>query len=182
MELWNTPAGFDEPLKALSACHRRIEKQLTTLSRLQKHLTRHVCDDEAIAAAAGILRYFLEAAPNHHADEEIDLIPRVLRAAQATADHALAFELVSHLLVEHRDMELLWGRVREALEKLKAGEIGVLDLDLCKSFARDYATHIDREDKQLFPLAARVLAPRELEELGNAMAERRGLPLPFPGD
>ena len=180
MELWNTPAGFDEPLTALSACHRRIEKQLATLSRLQKHLTRHVCDDEAVTAAGGILRYFLEAAPNHHADEESDLFPRVLRAAQATADHARAFELVSRLLVEHRDMEALWERLREALASLTPGEIGKLDLDLCKDFAREYAGHIDREDNQLLPLATRVLKPDELEALGNAMAKRRGLPLPFP--
>ena len=179
MELWNTPAGFDEPLEALSACHRRIEKQLATLARLQKHLSRHVCDDQAIAAAAGILRYFLDAAPNHHADEEFDLFPRLLRAAQATADHALAFELVSHLLVEHRDMEMLWGGVREALEKLKPGEPGILDLELCKNFARDYASHIDREDNQLLPLAARILKTNDLEALGNAMAKRRGLALPF---
>ncbi len=182
MELWNTPAGFDEPLAALSACHRRIEKQLATLIRLQKHLTRHVCDDEAIAAAAGILRYFLEAAPNHHADEEADLFPRVLRAAQATADHAHAYELVSHLLVEHRDMAILWSRVREALEKLKPGEAGNLDMELCKTLTRDYASHIEREDSQLLPLAARILAPGELEAVGNAMARRRGLPLPFPGE
>jgi uncharacterized protein involved in response to NO len=30
MNLWDTPAGFDEPLAALSACHRRIEKQMAT--------------------------------------------------------------------------------------------------------------------------------------------------------
>jgi hemerythrin-like domain-containing protein len=181
MELWNTPAGFDEPLEALSACHRRIEKQLATLSQLQKHLTRHVCDDEAITSANGILRYFREAAPNHHADEESDLFPRLLRAAQATADHALAFELVSHLLVEHRDMELCWSRVREELEKLRPGEIGRIDFELCKDFTRDYASHIDREDNRLLPLARRVLTLKELEALGNAMAKRRGLDLPFPG-
>ena len=182
MELWNTPAGFDEPLAALSACHRRIEKQLATLSRLQKHLTRHACDGEAITAAAGILRYFLDAAPNHHADEEADLFPRLLRTAQATADRAQAYELVSHLLVEHRDMEMLWERIREDLEKLKPGEMGILDPHICKNFARDYASHIDREDKLLLPLAAKVLKASDLEALGNAMATRRGLPLPFPGD
>lgn len=180
MELWDTLAGFDEPLAALGACHRRIEKQLETLSRLQKYLTRNVCDNEAIAAAAGILRYFAEAAPNHHADEESDLFPRLLRAAQATADHALAFELVSYLLVEHRDMEVLWTRVREELESLKAAQIGSLDLELCKEFTRKYASHIDREDTRLLPLAARVLKTNELEELGNSMARRRGIPVPFP--
>ncbi|MEO8104511.1 MAG: hemerythrin domain-containing protein [Betaproteobacteria bacterium] len=179
MELWDTPAGFDEPLAALSACHRRIEKQLATLTRLQKHLALHVCDHDALTAAAGILRYFREAAPNHHADEETDLFPRVLRAAQATADHARAFELVSRLLVEHRDMERHWDRVREGLEALKQDEIGSLELDLCRDFARAYASHIEREDKLLLPLAGRVLATEALQAVGNAMARRRGLPTPF---
>ena len=182
MEIWNTPAGFDEPLAALSACHRRIEKQLATLSRLQKYLTEHICDNDAIAAAAGILRYFIEAAPHHHGDEESDLFPRVLRAAHATSDHAQAFELVSRLLVEHREMETLWGCVRDKLEELKLGEIGSVDAILCGNFIREYACHIEREDGQLLPLAARVLNADELEALGNAMAWRRGLPLPFPVD
>jgi hemerythrin-like domain-containing protein len=64
---------------------------------------------------------------------------------------------------------------------LRPGEIGRIDFELCKDFTRDYASHIDREDNRLLPLARRVLTLKELEALGNAMAKRRGLDLPFPG-
>src|SRR5512137_386080 len=70
--------GYDDPLGMLAACHRRIERQLGTLERLQRHLPVHGCDADARAAAAGILRYFDNAAPHHHADEEDSVFPRLL--------------------------------------------------------------------------------------------------------
>ena len=178
MNLWDTPAGFDDPLAALSACHRRIEKQMATLARLQKHVVMSGYDDDARLATAAILRYFVDAAPHHHADEEEDLFPKVLRAAELYADRALAFDLVSHLLVDHRNMEAAWARVRAALEALQSGAKAELDSQVCEDFARSYTGHIEREDKQLFPLAARLLSNAELEALGTAMARRRGLPPP----
>ena len=41
--LLSDPAApsFDDPLGMLSACHRRIERQLATLARLQRHLPEH---------------------------------------------------------------------------------------------------------------------------------------------
>ena len=181
MNLWDTPAGFDEPLDALSACHRRIEKQMATLTRLQSHIARSGFDDEARVAVAAILRYFINAAPHHHADEEVDLFPKLLRAAEALSDRARAFELVSHLLVDHREMETSWALVREALEGLQSGEKTGLDSQLCYEFVRIYSSHIEREDHQLFPLAARLFSKADLETLGIAMARRRGLPPPVFG-
>ena len=70
--------GFDDPLGMLAACHRRIERELATLERLQRHLPEHGCDDDARAAAGAILKYFDGAAPNHDADEEQSLFPRLL--------------------------------------------------------------------------------------------------------
>jgi hypothetical protein len=39
-----------------------------------------------------------------------------------------------------------------------------------------YARHILLEDSELFPLAARVLEPAQLAQVGAEMAQRRGLP------
>ena len=178
MNLRETPAGFDKPLAALSSCHRRIEKQMATLARLQKHVANCGFDHEARTAAAGILRYFIEAVPYHHADEEADLFPKVLRAAEASADRACAFELVAHLLVDHRNMEEVWEKLRKALLALESGEKTELDSQLCEDFARIHSSHIEREDRQLFPLAGRLLGKADLVSLGNAMAQRRGLPPP----
>ena len=178
MNLWDTAAGFDEPIAALSACHRRIEKQMETLARLQQHVASCGFDNDARIATAAILRYFIEAAPNHHADEEIDLFPKVLRAAEASLDRARAYELIAHLLVDHRNMDAAWEQLREALQALVSGEKPDLDTQLCKEFALVYSSHIEREEEQLFPLAARLLDKADLEALGKAMAQRRGLPPP----
>jgi pyridoxamine 5'-phosphate oxidase len=176
MTLWDPPVGFDQPLAALRACHRRIEKQLATLTSLQRHVAKSGCDAEARAAAEAILKYFMEAAPKHHADEEADLFPRVLRAAEGLGNRANAFELVAHLLVEHRDMEDIWVRVQAELEALLSGEAQTLDAQLCRDFAHIYADHIGREEKQLFPLAEKLLTANDWVALGSSMALRRGLP------
>ena len=178
MNLWDTPVGFDEPLAALSACHRRIEKQMATLVRLQSHVAKNGFDDDARRAVSAILRYFIEALPHHHAVEETDLFPKVLRAAEASADRAWAFDMVSHLLVDHRDMALYWARVRASLEALQAGEKTELDLEACEDFVRIYSSHIAREDGELLPFAARLLSKEDLHALGCAMARRRGLASP----
>ena len=71
--LFDPPAGFDDPLEMLLGCHRRIEKQLETLRRLRAHLDANGVDAEASAAAQAVLKYFTQAAANHHHDEEHDL-------------------------------------------------------------------------------------------------------------
>ena len=105
----------------------------------------------------------------------------MLRTAEALSDRARAFELVSHLLVDHREMEVSWAQVREALEGLQSGEKTALDGQLCNEFVRIYSSHIEREEQQLFPLAVRLFSKADLETLGIAMARRRGLPPPVFG-
>jgi hemerythrin-like domain-containing protein len=39
-----------------------------------------------------------------------------------------------------------------------------------------YTRHIALEDSELFPMAARMLNPQQLQEVGQEMAQRRGLP------
>jgi|GEM_PF-2722120 len=85
-----TAPAFDDPLGMLLACHRRIERQLATLARLQRHLPEHGCDVDARAAARGILRYFDTAAPSHHADEEVSVFPRLRGAVPGRADMLVA--------------------------------------------------------------------------------------------
>jgi polyhydroxyalkanoate synthesis regulator phasin len=40
---------------------------------------------------------------------------------------------------------------------------------------RVYSRHIGIEDREVFPAAARVLTPGQLERIGREMAERRGI-------
>ena len=73
MNLFDAPAGFDDPIGMWLGCHRRIEKQLKTLAKLPAHLADKGIDAEASTAAQSILRYFERSGPHHHEDEEIDV-------------------------------------------------------------------------------------------------------------
>ncbi len=52
----------------------------------------------------------------HVSDEEKDVFPALLAAADSPARRAQAFELVSRLLVEHRELAELWHALRVALQ------------------------------------------------------------------
>ena len=70
-------AGFDEPFEMLAACHERVQRMLRLLRRLAAHLGEHGADAQAAQAAVDVMRYFDEAAPRHHDDEELHVLPRL---------------------------------------------------------------------------------------------------------
>ena len=78
-------AGFDEPFELLAACHQRVERMLGLLQRLQPHLQAHGADRAGAEAARDLLRYFDLAAPHHHEDEELHVLP-VLAYLNATPE------------------------------------------------------------------------------------------------
>ncbi|MDQ2926714.1 MAG: hemerythrin domain-containing protein [Pseudomonadota bacterium] len=167
-------AGFEVPLEMLSACHFRIERQCETLRRLLPHLADHGADDEARAAAAGVVRYFDTSAMDHHADEEEELFPALIES-MAGSDPVCIREMTSSLVAEHRELEALWRRLRKSLQAVVAGEGVTLDADTVQAFASLYARHIEREEKELLPMAGRLLGDEELGRIGRAMRERRGI-------
>ena len=167
-------AGFEVPLEMLSACHARIEQQCSTLRRLQSHLPGHGADDQARAAAAGVMRYFDLAASQHHEDEERDLFPALLES-MAGSDPVCLRELTASLAAEHQELEAAWRRMRAVLERVAAGEAVTLSPEQVDAFVDLYARHIEREEQELLPMAARLLGDDELDRIGRAMRERRGI-------
>ena len=167
-------AGFEVPLEMLSACHGRIEQQCATLRRLQAHLGAHGADDQARAAAAAVMRYFDLAARQHHEDEERDLFPALLES-MAGSDPVCLRELTAQLTAEHRELEAAWRRMRAVLERVEAGAAAALSAEDVEAFAAVYARHIEREEQELLPMAARLLGDDELGRIGRAMRERRGI-------
>ena len=162
--------SFDDPLGMISACHRRIEAQLATLARLQAHLPEHGSDDDARAAARAILKYFDNAAPNHHADEERSLFPRLLALRPPGIDG-----LLETLHGEHAALADGWTRLRLPLLGIADGADAVLSTADVAAVTAAYATHISREDGLLIPLAQRTLDPAALAAIGREMADRRGV-------
>jgi iron-sulfur cluster repair protein YtfE (RIC family) len=167
-------AGFEVPLEMLSACHHRIEQQCATLRRLVEHLGAHGADADARIAAQGVLRYFDTSALHHHADEEEDLFPALLES-MAGSDAVCLRELTQALTAEHRELEARWRRLRVALEQVARGEDAQLSQADVDAFVDRYAAHLEREERELLPMAGRLLADEDLARVGRAMRERRGI-------
>ncbi len=176
---FSTPAaGFDQPLELWSACHDRVRRMVGLLQRLDEHLHKSGVDDSARVTATSIRRYFDEAAPRHHEDEEIDLFPLVRRRAAEKADAAESERLaqvIAALESDHAELHAMWSALRQALAQIEAGRPGPLDGALVALFAGRFLDHAEREDTQVAPAFRRLLTKADLAAVGQAMAKRRGV-------
>ncbi|MGE0494368.1 MAG: hemerythrin domain-containing protein [Vulcanimicrobiota bacterium] len=165
---------FEQPLGLLSDCHRRIEHFLGVLLKVAREAPPGETLAEPFRRALEVaLTYFREAAPRHTQDEEESLFPRLRRAGgqhpaldTLESDHQEAEAM--HYLVD--GLASLWldaGRLQLVQRALLAATLSRLE--------RLYADHIRLEDEGLFPLAAELLDPGQLAEIGREMAQRRGL-------
>lgn len=172
---FSSPAASTEaPLEMLAACHGRIERQCLTLERLAEHLPVHGCDEQARQAAVAVMRYFDTAAKDHHADEEEDLFPALLEA-MAGSDAVCIRELTDTLRSEHRQLETLWQRLRRELLAISQDQPHGFDRTLAEAFTGAYRAHAHKEDTELLPMATRLLSEEQIDRVGAAMRQRRGL-------
>ena len=176
--LFETPAGFDEPLEMLTGCHRRIEKQLETLKRLRVHLEAHGVDAEATSAAQAVLKYFDQAATNHLEDEEADLYPMIERRINDPGEASRFHALRDALEADHRALEAAWARIRKPLDGISEGLTRTLPESDVQSFVDAYAHHILAEENTLKEFVDRWLDDGDRQMLGRAMASRRGVQSP----
>lgn len=165
--------GFDDPLGVLRACHHRIAERLDLLERLPEYVQAHGADTAAQSAAQRVLNYFERAAAHHHADEEENLFPmlREARGRPGWDDRVLA--ALEQLEAEHQRLAWHWAQVQPSLVALARGKRG--PLPRIEALIQAYHAHMEVEDDVIFPLAARLLGPAELQRLGSAMQKRRGL-------
>lgn len=178
MNLFDTPAGFDDPVGMWMGCHRRIEKQLATLAKLPAHLAENGVDADASNAALAILRYFEKAAPHHHEDEDLDLFPLVESRITDGEELARFRELRARLEADHRLMAPGWAKLRKPLQGIADGISRPLDAADIASFQSIYDTHIPAEEGAIPGLVKRYCSAADLEALGRSMAARRGVAYP----
>lgn len=170
-------ASFEAPLEMLAACHQRIEQQCETLRRLLPHVAAHGADAQAQQAASAVMRYFDTAAAHHHQDEEEDLFPALIES-MAGSDAVCLRDLVSALTGQHREMERHWAALREGLQRVAAGTASGLDAARVERFVAAYAEHLRIEERELLPMATRLLDDAALDAVGRSMRRRRGIDLP----
>lgn len=168
--LLRTLPSFDNPMELLGACHdnvRRFTGQLAQLVNLQRE---NSFDENAKTLATQILRYFDQAAPHHHADEEENLFPALL----GLNDEALNAN-IKRLYQEHQQMAAAWQLLRPQLIQIQNKQAA--DLSSASTFCKLYEEHALFEDEQIYP-HAQSLQPETLQQLGLLMAERRTGPHP----
>lgn len=176
--LFDTPAGFDDPLEMLLGCHRRIEKQLETLRRLRVHVEEKGVDAEASAAAQSVLRYFGKAAADHHDDEERDLFPLLEQRIDDAGEHARFQHLRDGIEADHRILEAAWQKLRKPLEGIAEGLARSLPSADVQAFVDGYTRHILTEEHTLREFFDRWLGDDDRQALGRSMAARRGVASP----
>lgn len=176
---FRTPAaGFDQPLQMWQACHERVARMNRLLEKLVDHLDGHAIDDDAIATAASVRRYFDEAAPRHHDDEDEDLFPRLIARLKEAGDEAGAARIgsvITSLQQDHAEIGALWTDLREPLARIERGEAPRFDRPQVATFIRRYRAHIALEDAEIAPALAARLTEADRQEIGRAMAARRGV-------
>lgn len=169
-------AGFDDPLRMLSDCHRRIEWFLGSLYNVDQVAgeTLTPAERQALESALG---YFATSGVVHTQDEDESLFPRLRSCAddhpcvhavletleRLDLDHQLAHE-------EHKVVERLiqtWLRdgmlTPDSRENLKL---------VLESLRERYRGHIELEDSVVFPLARTVLSATVIETVGKEMRQR----------
>ncbi|EFF73869.1 hypothetical protein HMPREF0004_4808 [Achromobacter piechaudii ATCC 43553] len=65
-------------------------------------------------------------------------------------------------------------RCGRALSEIAAGRAAALSAEQVQEFTQAYAAHIQREEDELLPMAARLIADDALTAIGQAMKARRG--------
>lgn len=165
-------AGFEQPFEMLQACHERVHRMLALLARLREHVKAHGADAQAQQAARDVMRYFDQAAPLHHQDEELHVFPRLL----AQGDAAVA-GIVRCLQQDHRAMESGWRAAREVLARIAQGDAAASDADApaLAAFASLYGAHIEAEESIAYPAAQAILDAQALEAMSADMMRRRGV-------
>lgn len=165
-------AGPEDPLGWIEACHARIEARLSTLARLEAHHAARGADAELARAVEGIVRYFDEAAPHHHADEDLDLFPRLRRHALARGDGRVLAAL-DEAGSAHGPLEAAWDELRPGLLAIDAARGP--DRRAIEAFSSAYRAHMTLESDTILAAARRWLDAGECREIGAAMARRRGI-------
>lgn len=171
---------FRDPVGLLRACHGRVERFAGLALRIADHLESGTAPEEPVRQSASqVLRYFEDANPQHHADEEEDLIPRLHRRMEA-GDRSRLDELIRGLEREHVTLEALWRELRGLLEEIAAGR--PVSPEAYRAAAEPFHEaelgHLTRENEHLLPAAERLLTGEDLDALGTAMARRRNAPVP----
>lgn len=173
-----SPAPPDTPLDGFSRCHLGILTQLAAVAELPQLMA---AADKARHVAADTLSLFDSSVLQHHADEEKDLFPAVLRSAAPGEERERVGQMAQQLEGEHRAIEALWAQLKPAVKAVAHGRAGAgIDAEALEELTQLYLAHARFEEQHFLPLAQQILGrdSRHLAALGIAL-HMRHVPQPM---
>jgi len=155
----------------LSRSHGRMLEEMGALQRGASSILQQRALPAELAAIDTALGFFEGSGARHEADEEQSLFPRL-------RDRPELWPLLSDLVADHEHHQSLLGQLRSLRNRWP---VSGPDAGAGASFAmaanelvRAYRQHIDREDRDLLPVAAELLTRGERDSLTTEMERRRG--------
>jgi hypothetical protein len=148
------PVDPDAPLASFSHCHAGITAQLEALAGLAALVE---AAQRAREVARGTAALFRDAVVAHHADEERELFPAVLRSAAPGEERERVHQMIERLTSEHRALEALWKRLEPAVGAVAHGRLVDVDAGLAQHLVRGYLQHARFEEQHFLPLADAIL-------------------------
>lgn len=159
---------IERPLDVFSQCHSGIVSHLTALGDLPELAE---AAERARSIAVGNLELFRNAVYEHHADEEKELFPAVLRSAQPGEEAEAVAQIVEELTRQHRAVEALWKEVEPAVKAVARGVHAELDASVLHELVASYLEHAAYEEAEFLPLAHEILGRdnKHMAALGVAL-------------
>ena len=172
----STQGRLAQPLQPLTDCHRRIEHFLQVLWLVVIPTHEKDVTPEQAWALTWALQYFREAAPRHTEDEEKSLFPRLRVSAALEATEVC--EMLDALEADHAHMQELQHQMDDAgLQWLRSGHATRFQRTQMYVWLEElhelYQRHIDLEEIEIVPLAARTLNAGQIRSIANEIRTRR---------
>ena len=157
-----------QPLTSFSHCHQGILSQLLAFEELPALQAVAV---RARTVAAQTLTLFREAVLSHHADEENELFPAVLRSAAAGDEADKVRAMIRRLTEEHRMIEARWKNLEPAVRAVAKAGAADLDMTAVQELVQAYSAHARFEEEQFLPQAQAILSRNgnHMEALGLSL-------------
>lgn len=144
-----------DPFEQLERCHRRLEEACDALGPATETADRSTIEDVA--------RFLNRQIRRHEDDEDHSLFPRL-------AEREELKEFLVRLRGEHAKHLALQERLHSALASEAWSDLRAISDEL----VRAYRDHIELEEREVFPVARRVLDASALAAMREEMNARRG--------
>jgi iron-sulfur cluster repair protein YtfE (RIC family) len=165
-----SPDDDRDPFARLESTHRRLEERLEELADAARDVSDPALRPDAIDGVHRVLAFFDRGGARHVEDEEQTLFPRLVALPDLAA-------IVAELEREHREHTATEAALRELADGWDdegpdhAGELRLVELvDRLRAL---YCTHIEREERDLFPIARRHLGEGVQAIMAEEMLARR---------